>query len=96
MYYRLMCTADFNFILGLLVYPSLILITHDLATVSLLCSIGNFTVFINIPLIVVYLKHHNQTLLLINKKYTKEKIMNMVYNPIPSDLAVSYERLEIA
>lgn len=81
-YYKLMIFHDISYIIGSLPYPILIFISQDLQMIELLCSIGSFTMIINIPIIVNYFKNHNKVLTNLNMKNGNEKIMNITYNPI--------------
>ena len=85
-YNKLMLFNDLFYILSMVPYPLLIYIMRDLGIIALLCSLGIFTIFINTPITILYFKRHDIVLDKINLKYIHEKIMNVVYNPIDSQI----------
>jgi hypothetical protein len=90
-YYKLMIITDFNYTLTLIPYPLLIVTTYDLGITELLCTTGAFLIIITVPMTSAYYSKHNQTIEEINRRYTKEYIMNITYNPLPEEIPDTQE-----
>ena len=90
-YSKLMFLSDFSYALTLIPYPFLILTTHNLGITGLLCSTGAFLILLTVPMTSDYCNKHNKTLEEINRRYSREHIMNITYNPLPPDHTYHYE-----
>ena len=85
-YNKLMFIYDFFYMVSMIPYPLLIYSTYDLGIIALLCSLGFFTMLFNTPITVFYYKSHDRILDKINLKYGREKILDVVYNPIDNEI----------
>jgi hypothetical protein len=69
----------------------LIVTTYDLGITELLCTTGAFLIIITVPMTSAYYSKHKQTIEEINRRYTKEYIMNITYNPLPEEIPDTQE-----
>ena len=76
-YCKLMLLYDIFYILGLISYPVIIIFSCELDTIIVLWSLGGLTIFLNIPLILIYAIFHNDAIFTINTIHSKDKIMNI-------------------
>ena len=76
-YCMLMLLYDIFYILGLASYPAIIILSCELNTAIVLWGLGGVTIFLNIPLILIYAIFHNDAILTINAIHSKDKIMNI-------------------